>query len=215
KIAYYLAKHMADTGIDMKIIEQDEERCIELSEALPRATVICGDGTDHAVLKEEGLLDSDACVVLTGIDEENIVVSLYAKSKGVDKVITKIDRASFAAMAEIVGVDCHVSPKFITANRIVRYVRAMQDSGESSMKTLYKIVNNQVEALEFAVETKSFFTDIPIKDLKTKRGMLFASIIRHGKVIIPGGDDHIETGDSIIIITTTNGYVKNLEDIFA
>ncbi len=215
KIAYYLAKHMADTGIDMKIIEQDEERCVELSEALPRATVICGDGTDHAVLKEEGLLDSDACVVLTGIDEENIVVSLYAKSKGVDKVITKIDRASFAAMAEIVGVDCHVSPKFITANRIVRYVRAMQDSGESSMKTLYKIVNNQVEALEFAVEQKSFFTDVAIKELKTKKGMLFASIIRRGKVIIPGGDDHLEVGDSVIIITTTNGYVKNLEDIFA
>ncbi|MGN1059006.1 MAG: NAD-binding protein, partial [Clostridia bacterium] len=183
-------------------------------EALPRVTVICGDGTDRSTLLEEGLESSDACVVLTGIDEENIIVSLFAQSLGVSKVITKIDRISFADMVESVGIDSFISPKFITANRIVRYVRAMQDSGESSVKTLYKIVNNQVEALEFSITQKAFYTDIPFKKLKTKKGMLFASIIRHGRVIIPSGDDHLEVGDSVIIVTAANDFVKNLEDVF-
>lgn len=213
KIAYYLGRHMADAGIDIKIIEQKESRCLELSEALPRATVICGDGTDRETLLEEGLQSSDACVVLTGIDEENIIVSLYAQSQGVDKVITKIDRITFLDMVESVGIDSFISPKEITANRIVRYVRSMQVSEESSMKTLYKIVNNQAEAIEFAISGDTSYTNIPIKDLKTKKGILFASIIRHGRVIIPGGDDHLEAGDSVIIVTNS-GVIKNLEDVF-
>ncbi len=215
RIAYYLARLMADAGVDLKIIEQNEERCLELSEMLPRATVICGDGTDQATLLEEGLADSDACVVLTGIDEENIIVSLYAQTLNVDKIITKVDRTSFWDMVESLGIDSLVSPKIITANRIVRYVRAMQDSGDSSVKTLYKIVGNNVEALEFDILQNSFYTNVPFKDLKTKNGMLFASIIRHGRVIIPGGDDHLEVGDSVIVVTNSSGYVKNLEDIFA
>ncbi len=213
KIAYYLARHMADTGVDVKIIEQNENRCLELSEALPRTTVICGDGTDRATLQEEGLDSSDACVVLTGIDEENIIVSLFARSLGVDKVITKIDRISFVDMVESVGIDSFVSPKEITANRIVRYVRSMQVSGESNIKTLYKIVNNQAEALEFSIPAKTSYTDVPIKNLQTKRGILFASIIRHGRVIIPGGDDHLEAGDSVIIVTN-NEFIRNFEDVF-
>ncbi len=215
KIAYYLARHMAASGVDVKIIEKDKERCLHLSENLPRATVICGDGTDQDTLLEEGLADSDACVSLTGIDEENIIVSLYAQSLGVDKVIAKVDRMSFVDMVESLGLDSFVSPKSITANRIVRYVRAMQDSGDSSIKTLYKIVNNQVEALEFSVKDESSYTNVPFKKLPTKDGMLFAAIIRHSRVIIPGGDDHLEVGDSVIIVTSTNGYVKNLEDVFA
>lgn len=213
-IAYYLARHMADAGVDIKIIEQKEERCLELSESLPRATIICGDGTDRATLIEEGLETSDACVVLTGIDEENIIVSLFAQSQNVGKVITKIDRISFVDMVESVGIDSFISPKTITANRIVRYVRSMQVSDETSVKTLYKIVNNQAEALEFSILHETSYTDIPIKKLKTKKGILFASIIRRGKVIIPGGEDHLEVGDSVIIVTT-NDYVKNLDDIFA
>ena len=200
-----------DIGVD--IIEQEESRCLELSEALPRATVICGDGTDRDTLLEEGLQSSDACVVLTGIDEENIIVSLYAQSQGVGKVITKIDRISFLDMVESVGIDSFISPKEITANRIVRYVRSMQVSEESSMKTLYKIVSNQAEAIEFAISHDTSYTNIPIKDLKTKKGILFASIIRRGRVIIPGGDDHLEAGDSVIIVTSS-GVIKNLEDVF-
>lgn len=215
KIAFYLAQQMADVGVDMKIIEQDETRCLELSEKLPRATIINGDGTDRSTLLEEGLESSDACVVLTGIDEENIIVSLYAQSLGVNKVVTKIDRISFADMVESVGIDTFITPKFIVANRIVRYVRSMQNSGGSTVKTLYKIVNNKAEALEFAVTQNCHYLNTPFKKLKMKKGMLIASIMRHGRVIIPGGDDHLEAGDSVIIITATGGYVKHLEDIFA
>ena len=213
KISYYLAQHMADAGIDIKIIEQEESRCLKLSEALPKATVICGDGTDSATLLEEGLSSSDACVVLTGIDEENIIVSLYAQLQGVDKVITKIDRTSFVDMAESVGIDSFISPKEITATRIVRYVRSMQLSGDSDIKTLYKIVNNQAEALEFSITHESFYTNVPIKEIKTKRGVLFASIIRRGHVIIPGGDDCLEIGDSVIVVAA-NEHIKKLDDIF-
>ncbi len=215
KIAFYLAQQMADVGVDIKIIEQDEARCFELSEKLPRTTIINGDGTDRSTLLEEGLESSDACVVLTGIDEENIIVSLYAQSLGVNKVVTKIDRISFIDMVESVGIDTFITPKFITANRIVRYVRSMQDSGGSTVKTLYKIVNNQAEALEFAVTQACQRLHVPFKKLKIKKGMLIASIMRRGRVIIPGGDDHLEAGDSVIIITATGGYVKHLEDIFA
>ena len=214
KISYYLAHQMLDIGVDIKIIEKDEARCLELSDRLPRATVICGDGTDQDTLIEEGLASSDACVVLTGIDEENIVVSLYAQSLGIAKVITKIDRISFTDMVESVGIDSFVSPKTITANRIIRYVRAMQASGEHSVKTLYKIVNNQAEALEFLIPQDCTYTNIPLKDLPTRKGILFASIIRRGRVIIPGGDDHLEAGDSVIVIAVAEDFIKNLEDIF-
>ena len=214
KISYYLARQMLDIGVDIKIIEKEEARCLELSDALPRATVICGDGTDQDTLTEEGLASSDACVVLTGIDEENIVVSLYAQSLGVAKVITKIDRISFTDMVESVGIDSFVSPKIITANRIIRYVRAMQASGEHSVKTLYKIVNNQAEALEFLIPQDCAYINIPLKDLTTRKGILFASIIRRGRVIIPGGDDHLEAGDSVIVIAAAEDFIKNLEDIF-
>ncbi len=214
KIAYYLAHHLAESHVDVKIIEQKEERCLHLSEVLPKATIILGDGTDPATLQEEGLADCDACIALTGIDEENIIVSLFAQSLGVEKIVAKIDRLSLVDMVEGLGVDSLFSPKLITANRIVRYVRAMQDSGDSDMKTLYKIVNNQVEALEFGVLGESFYTNIPFKELQTKPGMLFAAIIRHGRVIIPGGNDHLEVDDSVIVVTKSNGYIKNLEDVF-
>ncbi len=214
KIGYYLARQMLDVGVDVKIVEKEEARCLELSDALPRATIICGDGTDQDTLTEEGLASSDACVVLTGIDEENIIVSLYAQSLGIAKVITKIDRISFTDMVESVGIDSFVSPKTITANRIIRYVRAMQASGEHSVRTLYKIVNNQAEALEFLIPQDSAHLNIPLKRLATRKGILFASITRRGRVIIPGGDDHLEAGDNVIVIAAAEDFIKNLEDIF-
>ncbi|MBE7034564.1 MAG: Trk system potassium transporter TrkA [Ruminococcaceae bacterium] len=213
-IAFYLARQLTDIGVDVKIIEQKEERCMALSEALPKATIICGDGTDQATLLEEGIENSDACVALTGIDEENIIISLYGQGLGIGKVIAKIDRISFMDMVESVGIESIISPKYITANRIVRYVRAMQNSGESSMKTLYKIVNNQVEALEFSIPQDSFYTNIPLKDLNTKKGILIAAIIRHGRLIIPSGQDHIEAKDSIIVVAAARDRITNLEDIF-
>ncbi|MDD4773148.1 MAG: Trk system potassium transporter TrkA, partial [Eubacteriales bacterium] len=143
RIAVYLALQLLETRISVKIIESSEKRCAELSELLPGAKVICGDGTDHHVLAEENIRGADACVAITGIDEENIIISLYAKSNDVAKVITKLNRPSMLEIAANLGLDSVISPKQITATRILRYARALSNSEGSDMLTLYRLVNNR------------------------------------------------------------------------
>ena len=212
KIAFYLAYRLLDANMHVNIIEQDEKRCIELSEVLPKATVIQGDGTDPSLLEEVGISRTDACVSLTGIDEENILISMYAGQKQVDKVVTKINRMSFLQMLEKVGIESVVSPKKLTTDQIVRYVRAMQNSKGSSMTTLYRLVNNQVEAMEFSV-MDSRFTGIPLRELRMKKNILIACIIRGGKMLFPAGDDTIAMGDTVIVVTADH-VLGNFEDIF-
>lgn len=213
KITYYLAHMLEEIGIAMKIIERDHGRCVELSNDLGKAEIICGDGSDQKLLLEEGIDQMDALVALTGIDEENIVLSMYASSLGLNKVITKVNHNSFIGLLANAGLESFVSPKFIVANRIISYVRAMKNaSGSSGVQTLYKIVNNQVEALEFKVRENNKLTDITLKDLKLKPNLLIAGIVRDNKLIIPGGNDVIQKGDSVIVVTT-NQYLGELEDI--
>lgn len=213
RLAYYLTRELLAMHVRVKIIEKDYNRCEYLCEMLPEAVIIHGDGTDKELLQEEGLEKTDALVCLTGMDEENIVVSLYGKAKKVSKVIAKINRISFDEILDNLDIDGFISPKTIAANYIVRYVRAMQNSaGSSNVETLHKLVNEQVEALEFKVREKSAVVGIPLKDLKTKSGVLVATIIRGSKVIIPGGNDSIEIGDSVIIVTT-NKKLMDLKDI--
>ena len=191
RMAYYLAKALILSHVRVKIIELDYKRCEYLCEALPEAVVIHGDGTD----------------------KENIVVALYAKAKKVSKVIAKINRISFDEILDALDIDGFISPKMIAANNIVRYVRAMQNSaGSSNVETLHKLVNEQIEALEFKVREKSSVVGVPLKDLKTKSEVLVATIIRNGRVIIPGGNDMIEVDDSVIIITR-NKHLTDLKDI--
>ncbi|MGN0135123.1 Trk system potassium transporter TrkA [Anaerotignum sp.] len=213
RVAYYLAKELLSLHVRVKIIEMDYQRCEDLCELLPEAVIIHGDGTDKELLQEEGLEKTDALVCLTGMDEENIVVSLYAKAKKVSKVIAKINRISFDEILDTLDIDGFISPKTIAASNIVRYVRAMQNSaGSSNVETLHKLVNDQVEALEFKVREKSSVVGVPLKDLKTKEELLVATIIRNGRVIIPGGNDSIEIGDSVIIVTR-NKHLMDLKDI--
>lgn len=213
RVAYYLAKELIALHTRVKIIEKDYKRCEILCEMLPEAVIIHGDGTDKELLQEEGLEKTDALVCLTGMDEENIVVSLYAKARKVSKVIAKINRISFDEILDNLDIDGFISPKMIAANNIVRYVRAMQNSvGSSNVETLHKLINEQIEALEFKVREKSPVVGIPLKDLKTKDELLVATIIRGSRVIIPGGNDSIEIGDSVIIVTT-NKKLMDLKDI--
>lgn len=213
RLSYYLSKSLLAMRVRVKIIEKDYERCEYLCEQLPDAVVICGDGTDRELLQEEGLDKTDALVCLTGMDEENIVVSLYAKARKVSKVIAKINRISFDEILENLDIDGFISPKTIAANNIVRYVRAMQNSfGSSNVETLHKLINERVEALEFKVQVQSSVVGIPLKDLRTKDGILLAAIIRGMRVIIPGGNDSIEIGDSVIVVTT-NKRLTDLRDI--
>ncbi len=213
-ISYYLAHHITeDMGMQAKVLETDMQRCVSLSERLPRADIINADGSDHELLIEEGIDSADAFVTLTGMDEENIVLALFAKSRGVNKVVTKASRFSVLKIAESVGLDCVVSPKAITANMILQYVRARQNSDGSNVLTLYRMLDGEAEAIEFIVRQEADYVNVPIKDLRLNKNSLIASIIRDRKYIIPNGDDKLMLNDSVVVVST-NKYMRDLNDIF-
>ncbi len=213
KTAYYLAKMLISSGNEVKIIEKSKERCEQLSEKLPKAVLIGGDGSQQELLLEEGLRSLDAFVALTGMDEENILISIFASNQNVPKVISKVNRNEMVKMAENLGLDCIVSTKSITSDIILRYTRALNNSLGSSIETLYKIMDGKVEALEFKVHPDSRLIGVPIKELKIKPGILIAGIIRAGKkTIIPKGDDMILQGDRVIILSAEY-RIKRLSDI--
>ncbi len=211
--AYYLAKMLTSLGNDVTVIEKKIERCHELGDILPQAIIINGDGTRQEVLVEEGLSSVDAFVALTGMDEENILISLFAKEKGVSKVITKVNRDELIGMSEKLGLDSTVSTKSITSDIVLRYVRALENSRGSNIETLYKIMDGHAEALEFNVLEGSKVVGVPIKDLKFKPGILIAGIIRSRKrANIPSGDSIINAGDRVIVLTAQQG-LNDLDDI--
>lgn len=211
-IAYHLAKSLGETGVHVTIIEIDEKVCVKLTNLLPKAEIICADGSDQEVLLEQGIENVDACVSLTGIDEENIIISLFAKVKGVDKVITKVNKVSLLNILDSIGLDTIISPKTITADIIMRYGRAVQNSEGSHIKTLYKLVDGTAEALEFIAAPEFDGLDVRLKDLKLKSNLLVAGILRKEEFIIPGGDDVIKAGDRVIIVTAGN-ILKDLDEI--
>ena len=214
RIAYYLAKLLSDTGRNIKLIEHNYDRCYHLTDALPDITVIYGDGTDQDILDEQGLERQDALVSLTGIDEENIIVSMYAESKGINKVITKVNRHSYSILNDI-GLETVVSPQIVAGNLVTRYVRALHNSaGNSQIQTLHKLVNGKVEAVEFIVPEDAGYENIPFKDLHFLPNILVGCIIRNGKTIFPGGDDVMKANDSVIVVTTGR-IIEDLHDIFA
>lgn len=214
KMGYYLARQLCETGgYNVKIIESDIERCEHLCENLPDANIIHGDGTDRAVLLEQGLEGQDAFVALTTIDEENIISAMYANSLGIGKTVAKVNRVSYQVL-ESIGMDSAFSSKAIAANRIIAFVRALENSGEeSSVQTLYKLVGGQVEALEFNINADFSEIGVPLKDIKLKDDTLIACIIRNHKVIYPGGNDCIEKDDSLVVVTKRN-HISSINEIF-
>ena len=212
KISAYLGKELVKNKFDVKIVEEDMERCRELSTLLPGATIIHGDGTDQTVLTEEGLEQTDAIVCLTGSDEENIIVSMYANQKNVHKIITKINKSSLVGIMESVSLASVVSTKDITASKIISYIRSVQNERGSNVITLHKLVNNKVEALEFQAKANKRLLNIPLKELNIKKNILVAAIIRGNEVIIPSGNDYISLDDKVIVVTT-NHFLDDLNDI--
>lgn len=201
KISYYLAQHLLKAKYKVKIIENNYERCLELSDLLPQATIIHGDGTDQLLLMDEGIKGIDAVVSLTGIDEENIIISMYAQKQEVKKVVAKINKTALSNILESVGVASVISPKDITADRILGYIRSTNNSRNSNIERLYKLADNQVEAVEFVAKAKSKVIDKPIKNLSLRPNTLIAAIIRDNEVFIPNGNSVIAEGDSVIIIS--------------
>ena len=213
KISYYLADELLNRKYNVKIIEQDKTRASEMAEQLSKASVIYGDGTDHDLLVEQGIDAVDACVVLTGVDEENIIASMYATKRKVTKVIAKVKRTNLLGMLDELGIINVVCPKEVIANKIISYIRAINNTRGSNVITLYKLVNNKVEALEFDAKKKEKFYNKPFKELRTKENCLIACIIREGVVIIPGGNDYITENDRVIIVTT-HEHFEDLSDAF-
>ena len=214
RIAIYLTKLLTAAGISVTIIERNLEKCDHLAETLPKARIIQGDATRRDVLMEEGLKNADAFVALSGYDEDNIIISMYAATLGVSKVVTKINEEHFSEMLDNTNLDCLVCPKLLVAQQITRYVRAMQNSMGSSVETLYRLVDRRVEALEFIVGESSRCAGKTLKELELKPGILIASVIREGKSAIPDGSTVISPGDRAIVVTTTSG-LKDLDSILA
>ena len=212
KISAYLGKELIKNKFQVKILESDYNRCVELSTLLPNATIIHGDGSDQRILLEEGLENTDAIVCLTGNDEENMIIAMYAHQQKVKKVITKINKPSLVGLMESVSTASVVSTKDITASKIISYIRAVSNKRGSNVITLYKLVNNKVEALEFLAKENKRIVNIPLKDLKLKKNILIAAIIRDGNVIIPSGNDYITTNDKVIVVTA-NHQLSDLNGI--
>ena len=212
KSTYYLAKRLIRNGISVKIIESDRTRCEELSKLLPKAIIINGDGTDEDLLKEEGIEYVESFVPLTGIDEENILLTLFARQVSGAKVITKINRINFRDVINTLDLGSVIYPKYITAEAIIAYVRAKNASKDSNIETLYHMFDHRVEAIEFRVDDESGVTDIPFKDLHLKKNLLVSFINRNGDIIIPSGNDCIRLGDTVMIVTTHTGFY-DIQDI--
>lgn len=211
-IGYYLAKQLTKAHIKARIIENDPERCDYLAQNLPEASIINGDGSDKQLLIEEGLAHAEAFVTLTNVDEENILLTMFAQRHSGAKTVTKINRLAFDEIVESLDIGSVVYPKYITADYILQYVRALQNSAGNSIERLYHIMNNRVEAIEFSVHGASPVTDIPLMDLNLKANQLICCINRDGRIIIPRGQDTIQNNDSVIVVTLEKG-LQDIQDI--
>ena len=214
RVSFYLAAMLDRHGISVQLIEKDYGRCQELSALLPNVTVLHGDSTDHLLLESEGLSKVDALVSLTGIDELNMIISLYAQSRGVPQVITKLSRMENHAMIDALALGSVVCPKELCCNNIARYVRAMQNQTGAAV-SVHMIAHGQAEAVEFQVDETTLHCDTPLKNLKLKDNVLLVSITHGSHTEIPGGDSSFTRGDTIVVVTSGQGTLRRLNDIFA
>ena len=213
RISMYLSWELARTGTRVHIVEQDHDKCLRLSQELPDAMIIEGDGTDNDMIRSENLFGADGFVALTGRDEENLLMALAARRAGVKKVLAKMTRPNYMDLVQETGLGSIISPKDIIANQITRYVRALANSQGMAVESLYKLLGGRVEALEFTVNEKGAERlGLPLKDLTLKPGILLAAIVREGRTIIPGGMTVIQAGDHVLVVTNAMG-LTDLKDI--
>jgi trk system potassium uptake protein TrkA len=212
RISYYLSRSLLDLGMHVKIIEKDRERCLKLAEALPGAAIVCGDGTDQQFLREEGVAKADAFASLTGIDEQNIMLSMYIRSISKAKLITKISNNPFSTLLPDLDLGSVFYPYISASEQILRFIRAMKNSYESSeVEALFRIADEKAEALEFTVGSGCSLVNKRFRDLECKKNVLGGLIGRNSEIIIPRGGDVFRPGDRTVVITT--GQIDTLEDI--
>ena len=216
KMTYYMANNLAASGIGVKIIEKDLKRSEVLSELLPDAEIICGDGTDEDLLLEEGIEKVDGVAAVTGMDEQNIMLTLFARSQSENvKTVTKVGKLSFTKVIDSLDLGSVVNPKETTAEYIIQFVRSMRASMGSNVENLYKIANGEAEAIEFHVTEKTRAVSIPLVKLNTKKNILIGKIFRNGRAFTPTGHDSIEVGDSVILVVLSKDKIRDLDDILA
>lgn len=214
KITYYLTSILLDLGMDVKIIEINKDKCVSLVEKFPQVTVIEGDGTDHELLLSESLEEMDAFIALTDNDEENVIISMFAQNHGVAHVLPKVNRFSLGFLLDKLGIENSITPKSITANQIVQYVRAMQNTVGSNVESLIKIIDDKVEALEFRVRGNCRFIDVPIKDLNIRPGILIAYVTHKGVSKVARGDTRVQLSDTVIIVSKVAG-LRDINDLLS
>ncbi|MBQ9663303.1 MAG: Trk system potassium transporter TrkA [Oscillospiraceae bacterium] len=212
RTAVYLTRLLEESGIEVTVVERDREQCDRLCDLIPEAHIVCGDATYSDVLQEDGIATADGFVALTGDDGDNIITSLYANSCKVEKVVTKVNHEHFSEILNNSGLDSIVSPKEIVAEQLARYVRALGNSADSSVETLYRLVEGKVEVLEFIVHEDSACTHVALKDLKLRENILISALIRGNKSIIPDGNTVIQPGDHAIVVTAA-GRLRSLDQI--
>ena len=200
RVAFYLSKMLLASGSKVTLIESDRAMCHRFTDMLPGISAFCGDGTQRELLQEAGIQDQDAFVTLTGMDEQNILVAYFARSQQVRQVIAKVNRDEMSQMAEQMGLESVVSPKDVVVNVVLRYARALESSKGSKIENLYQLMDGRAEALEFIVRGEASYTGIPLKELRLKKNILLAGILRDRRAIIPAGDDMILPGDHVVVI---------------
>lgn len=210
-LTHYLVQELLKQKIKVKILEQKEEKAIKLSEDFPKAVVVHGDGSNEDLLKEENFKNYDSCIAITGMDETNIFISMYAKKMGIQKIVTKVNKLSFLDIFAESNFQSIVTPKKLIADNIIRVVRSLAKKGDK-IENLYRLENNRVEAIEILVSSQTKINDVPLKDLKIKKNLLIAYIIRNNIPIFPTGNDVIKKGDRIIVITTEH-FFDEINDI--
>ena len=215
KISFYLAKRLSDVGYRVKIIEKDKEHCENLNQLLPdNVVIIHGDGSDQSLLLEEGIESADGFAAITDIDEENVMLSLYVKSNFKAKTVTKINKMNFEGIIDRLELGSVIYPKFITAEMILSYVRALENTTGSNVQTLYNIIGGKAQALEFNIRSQSDAIGVELMNLNLKKNVLLCCISRNGKILIPGGRDSVQIGDTVVIVTTNKG-MNDFKDILA
>lgn len=212
RLTYYVIEFLKEYRMDIKVIERNREVAEELSASYPNVEVILGDGTDQEILQQEGIENYNAFISLTGVDEENIVVSLYAQQQNVNKVITKVNRELLLKIFDPLGMESIITPKRVIANTILGFIRSLGNTSVSNVEALYRLADNEAEAIQFKVKATSKVINIPLEKLETKANLLIAYIIRDRKLIIPSGQDSIKENDRVIIVTKDK-YFDDIDDI--
>ena len=213
-MSFYLAKLLEKGNMDVRLLEKNYERCVELAENLPGTSVIHGDCSNMNVLEAQGFDQCDALVSLTGLDETNMIVAIYGGNRGVRQIITKVSREENSSIANELALGSVINPRELCSNHIVQYVRAMENQVGAAI-SVHAIADGQAEAVEFEVDDATRNCGVPLKEMKLKKNVLMAAITHGSKSQIPDGDSFFQKGDTVVVVTSGRGILRNINDIFA